>query len=209
MNRKQAALARLHGIRERNELREEQMEAMRPRFEALAGRANYKSKVVSSHNLFPTPPDVARSMVDLACVTTNHRVLEPSAGTGRLLDAIPAGCPTVAVEICPQLNEYLFHNYPRVLLKCGDFMDRTVEDMGTFDRIIMNPPFERGEDIKHIMHARKFLAPGGMLVSLCFDGVKQNKQLKPIAFHWQRLTPGSFKREGTSAGVVMLSLGGY
>jgi 16S rRNA G1207 methylase RsmC len=33
-------------------------------------------------------------------------------------------------------------------------------DLGTFDRIIMNPPFANADDIKHIMHALKMLKPG-------------------------------------------------
>lgn len=36
-----------------------------------------------------------------------------------------------------------------------------------YDRILMNPPFERKQDEKHIRHAMKFLNPGGVLVGIC------------------------------------------
>ena len=45
-------------------------------------------KAVSAWQLFPTPPEIAAQMVTLAGIEPGHRVLEPSAGTGRLLDAI-------------------------------------------------------------------------------------------------------------------------
>ena len=38
------------------------------------------------------------------------------------------------------------------------------------DRILMNPPFERGQDAEHIRHAYECLAPGGRLVSICSAG---------------------------------------
>ena len=51
-------------------------------------------------------------------------------------------------------------------------------DLGTFDRIVMNPPFANGDDIKHIMHALKMLKPGGRLVAICANGPRQNDKLK-------------------------------
>ena len=49
-------------------------------------------------------------------------------------------------------------------------------------------------------------APGGRLVSLCYDGAVQNRNLRPMATTWEVLPVGSFKCEGTGAGVVMLSI---
>jgi hypothetical protein len=47
-------------------------------------------KVVSVPNLFPTPPELAARMVELAEIQDGQDVLEPSAGTGRIVDAIRA-----------------------------------------------------------------------------------------------------------------------
>ncbi len=43
----------------------------------------------------------------------------------------------------------------------ADFLAVTPDTLGTFDRILMNPPFERGADAEHVRHAFRFLTPGG------------------------------------------------
>ena len=52
-------------------------------------------------------------------------------------------------------------------------------DLGTFDRIVMNPPFTNGDDIKHIMHALKMLKPGGRLVAICCHAKTANQLASP------------------------------
>ena len=111
-------------------------------------------------------------MVELADVRPGHRVLEPSAGTGRLLQALPTGCDVTA----------------------------------DFDRIVMNPPFTNAQDVRHILHARQFLAPGGALVALCANGPRQRAALQHLATQWHDLPAGSFASEGTGVNVAMLVL---
>ena len=45
-----------------------------------------------------------------------------------------------------------------------------LEHQGQYDRILMNPPFEGGSDIDHVMHAFDCLKPGGRLVSIMSEG---------------------------------------
>jgi 16S rRNA G1207 methylase RsmC len=71
---------------------------------------------------------------------------------------------------------------------------------------MMNPPFRRGLDVQHILHARRFLKPGGLLISLCYGGIVQARGLRPIATTWEVLPSGSFKSEGTTAETVLLTL---
>jgi hypothetical protein len=52
----------------------------------------------------------------------------------------------------------------------------------------------------------RFLKPGGLLVSLCYDGAVQRSKLRPRATTWDSLPPGSFKESGTMAGVCLLSV---
>jgi 16S rRNA G1207 methylase RsmC len=88
-----------------------------------------------------------------------------------------------------------------------DFLEVTPEDAGgPFDAVCMNPPFKQGTDVKHIRHALGMLKPGGLLVSLCYDGEKQNRVLKPIADTWEILPSGSFKSSGTMASVILLTM---
>lgn len=155
----------------------------------------------SAPQLFPTPPALARRMVEAAGIAPRHRVLEPSAGTGRLLAALPPGCAVVAVEIAPALAA---QTTPRA--RCADFLSLTPDALGRFDRIVMNPPFRNAQDVRHILHARQFLAPGGVLVALCANGPRQRAALQPIATEWHDLPAGSFTSEGTGVNVAMLVL---
>ena len=105
------------------------------------------------------------------------------------------------------LCSHLKNKFPGYALQvtCADFLSVT-DGLGLFPRIIMNPPFENGADIKHIMHAQKFLKPGGKLVALCANGPRQQAALKDMADHWEPLPAGSFKEQGTGVNVAMLVL---
>lgn len=161
-------------------------------------------QVVAAPQLFPTPPDLAARMVDMADIFAHHRVLEPSAGTGTILRAVGSIKEMVAVEINGQLVEGLSRiGLSGLRIRQGDFLECN-GDLGTFDRILMNPPFQNGDDIKHIQHARKFLRPGGRLVAICANGPRQREALEPIASEWHDLPAGTFKEQGTMVNTALL-----
>jgi len=176
-------------------------------FEAMKESLKAGVQVVTAPNLFPTPPDVARQVVELADIRPGHSVLEPSAGTGALLSAIGRSrieCKAVAVEINSCLADKLASMFVvNVDVRCADFLECN-GDLGTFDRIVMNPPFDHGEDIKHIQHARKFLKPGGRLVAICANGPRQRDTLVPIAEDWINLPDGTFKDQGTNVNAAIV-----
>lgn len=178
-------------------------------FEAM--RAVLKSggvQVVVAPQLFPTSPELASDMAELADIHPSHDVLEPSAGTGAIWRELSG--KRTAVEINVRLAEALkqmcvgLHDW----VVCGDFLECTPETLGRFDRVVMNPPFENGADIKHIEHARTFLKPGGRLVAICANGPRQRARLMPIASEWRDLPAGSFKHAGTSVNTALLLIEG-
>jgi phospholipid N-methyltransferase len=180
-------------------------------FEALRQQLKAGVKIVIAPQLFPTPPAIAEQMIDAAAIEPGQRILEPSAGTGNLVKALPNIRPhgtLTAIEINTELARHLEASADRVI--AGDFLEQRPEDLGPFDRIIMNPPFERGADIRHIRHAIGFLKPGGRLVALCAAGPRQEAELKPIAEgsggFWERLPAGSFSSQGTGVNVAMLGI---
>lgn len=156
---------------------------------------------------FFTPPELARDMVRIhASITIGQSVLEPSAGTGNLIQAIvdDVRCDIMAFEIHPELAEGLRSKFPNVAVVNGDFL----KSAGTmkFDRVVMNPPFSRGDDVKHIMHALTFLRKGGRLVSICSGGPAAERKLKPFASNWIPVEAGTFAQSGTNIATVMLTI---
>lgn len=173
-------------------------------FEAMKDSLREGVKVVSAPQLFPTPMELADRVVTLADIHRGHRVLEPSAGTGNLLRPIRGiAAEVVAVEVNLGLAERLRREYPGEDVRCSDFLQCN-GDLGTFDRIVMNPPFENASDIKHIEHARNMLKPGGRLVAICANGPRQREKLQPIASEWIDLEPGAFKASGTNVNAAIV-----
>jgi 16S rRNA G1207 methylase RsmC len=180
----------------------------RARFDSLRDNTS-KARAISAFNLFQTPEAIADRMAALLLpsLSAGCTVLEPSAGLGRIYSALRraghAG-PVVLAENSPDCCRelYTLTDGDNVTLKQGDFLEMNI----TADAVIMNPPFKMGRDIKHILHAFNCLAPGGLLVSLCYNGVKQNKKLKPLADSWEVLPAGSFKEEGARAEIVILTM---
>lgn len=179
--------------------REQEMAEERERFARLKGD-DAAPKVFSSFNLFPTPPDLAAQVIELARIEPGMTVLEPSAGMGALAKpAREAGGLVECVEIDLQMANYLCD--AGLDCDCADFLTWTVPRV--FDRVVMNPPFKMGTDIKHITRAMSMLKSGGRLVSICANGPKQQKALQPISTHWIELPPGSFKSEGTNVNAAI------
>jgi protein-L-isoaspartate O-methyltransferase len=172
------------------------------KFAALAEQLREGVKVVSAPNLFPTPPEVARRVVELADIQPGQRVLEPSAGTGCLLEALP-DTPIVAVEINGQLAEALQWRFTGLVVHRGDFLTMNSE-LGTFDRIVMNPPFDHGSDLEHIRDAFAKLKPGGRLVAICANGPRQQEVLGEISSTWETLPSGWCPGTGVNAAIVVL-----
>ena len=200
---------RLRHLAEVHEAVEWEMVDERERFAGLV-KDTAKTVVVSAFNLFQTPEDIAAQMVKLLGRT--GRTLEPSAGLGRLYRAVRSVDASNHItlvdessECCGQLYRETENDRATRLIH-GDFLTQTVEDLGEMDCVIMNPPFKMWRDIKHILHAKSFLAPGGRLVALCANGPRQQATLKPIADEWIELPPGSFGKEGTNVNVAMMAI---
>jgi Methyltransferase small domain len=118
---------------------------------------------------FPTPRPLIDRMLDDAQIEPTHTVLEPSCGKGDIVDGIRRRCPDasiVAVERNLTLQGVLSAKGYGDIVTYGDFL----EYQEACDRVVMNPPFEQGQDIEHVRHAFDLLAPGGRLVAIMSEG---------------------------------------
>jgi hypothetical protein len=162
------------------------------------------------YEFFPTPHHVADTMHNIAGVTTYMHVLEPSAGRGALvhrLEDVYVHC----IEKMPANAKYLREEGYQV--EEADFMNVTARQ--DFDRVLMNPPFSKGQDVKHVTHALRFLKPGGRLVAIMGAGVtfRQDKRttefrdlVKGMGGTIEPLPEGSFKASGTMVNTVIVTI---
>lgn len=204
-----ATLHRLHALRERNDDTGVLMDALRPRFARLAERHTNGAAptAVAAHQLFQTPAHLAARMTALLNPAPGARILEPSAGLGALLDALPPGHDVTAVEMAPQLAAVLYaQERPGMALWQRDFLLLSPLELGAFEAIIMNPPFTMKSDEKHVAHALRFLAPGGRLVALVMDTPHRERALRHLAATWEHIPAGTFRAAGTNVPTVLLSI---
>jgi predicted RNA methylase len=171
---------------------------------------------------FFTPPAVAAVVWGRADLRDDSHVLEPSAGRGALLAApLALGCLVTAVERDPLLVPAL-----RGLLGsahgCGvweaDFTTWTPTARAPIDRVVMNPPFSRCQDIAHVTRAFDLLAPGGRLVAVMSPHRVRSQdrpsndfrvmlsRLGDDAYDWEDLPASSFRSSGTdvSTGIITI-----
>lgn len=157
---------------------------------------------------FPTLAPLVSQMLDLASIEPWMEVLEPSAGKGDIADAIRDACPSVSLDVCEwnaSLHQILKLKGHNVI--AGDFL--SIGPAGTdgyiaksYDRIVMNPPFENGQDVEHVRHAYDMLKPGGALVAIMSAGTFFNMTTRCADFrNWldsvdgvnEKLPENSFK----------------
>jgi phospholipid N-methyltransferase len=173
------------------------------------------------NGFFPTPPELSRYVAECAGLAPGHTVLEPSAGTGNLIEAIirkePSISSVTAVEIDPARVTNIKDRFPdegRFDIRCEDFLLSEKPDPG-YDRVVMNPPFERLQDVRHVLHAYGHLRDGGILVAIMGSGITFRRESlvtelrSIIAEHGEieNLPDMSFASVGTAVRTVLVTLG--
>lgn len=164
---------------------------------------------------FFTPAPIAEQVIALARLEPDMTVLEPSAGRGALAaPALLKGCQVDCVEI-DERNVHILASSPYRAVVRRDFM--RLDPGPIYDRVVMNPPFARRADIHHVLHAARFLKPGGRLIAITSAAVAFRTDKLSASFRAmvaerggsiEALPPGSFKASGTGVNAVIVSFGG-
>jgi predicted RNA methylase len=169
---------------------------------------------------YETPPLIAERLVDLTEIDDDMRVLEPSAGHGRIVDALLPVCGQTTLTLCeidPEKAHKLRTKYgenPKIcVINEIDFLKYDSNPSGSlrFDRVAMNPPFTKQQDAKHVRHAWSLLAPGGILVAVMSAAVRFRET---DLYRWVRDNaetiedndPGAFKESGTMVNTVIVRM---
>lgn len=173
--------------------------------------------VKEKDGFFETPRAVTAQMLRLVGEFPHLPILEPSAGLGAIADTVcemVPGVRPVDIHCCeknPQRLEVLRGKgyWPVV----GNFLD--FRPYLPYPTILMNPPFEEGQDVAHVTHAFDYcLAEKGILVSVMSAGVlfrqdykyRQFRELVNQHGNFEELPPGSFKESGTGVNACLAYL---
>lgn len=162
-----------------------------------------------------TPPAIADELIGLAMLPTGRfDLLDPRGGTGVILDRVRETAPHATLTIFEQndhLREILelkgYQITGEVFLKADPRL--------RFDRIVMNPPFEGGQDIDHVRLAFAMLRAGGRLVSVMSPTslTRQDRKAREFQRWFEQLggekvdlPPNSFREIGTNVSAIIVIL---
>jgi tRNA1(Val) A37 N6-methylase TrmN6 len=132
-------------------------------------------EVDASSNCFITPDEIAKRAVDYLCLESflyskdDFQILEPSAGTGNLINALIAE-GVERKKITAVENNYKLSNRIKdrfnmdVINDC--FLDFASNTTLLFDRILMNPPYLKNAYNHHVNAAYDLLKEGGLLIAI-------------------------------------------
>lgn len=164
---------------------------------------------------FYSPKPVVDCLLEKADIETGMTVLEPNAGRGAiLLEAAKHGALVSGYEIDPATIAYLSQFPEAQSVLQADFL--TIDPTPTFDRVVMNPPFTRRADIKHVMHAYRFLRPGGRLAAVMSSSTLYRADQLTTEFNtfltdhngqYEVLPENAFKVSGTSVNTIIVVVG--
>jgi len=199
----------------------------RPDFETITKGAPVEvERIVTAKKTFQafyTPAAVADRLVQIAAELSDDlpaRFLEPSAGDGAIVKAILRANPLVHVT---SVETRFGHSGFVATFPGVDFLTTGPSSLGTFDAVIMNPPFTKGQDVQHVLHAWDFVRPGGVLVAIVSPAFRSRAfgLTTAKALKWNRfrrlntdrqlrggveidLPAGTFKESGTNVAPVIV-----
>jgi predicted RNA methylase len=164
---------------------------------------------------FPTPAPLAKRLIEMSGLPKDLRdirILESSAGIGNLAEPCAqivglnnVMCFELQERNCKVLREKGFQ-----VRQC-DFLSE--HPLPVYDYTIINPPFERQQDIDHVIHSYKFLKPGGTLAAIMSGSVSFRTNKKSVEFReflsslgaeLVENEPDAFKSSGTMVRTNMV-----
>ena len=128
---------------------------------------NIMNGSISKH-FVPTTSSVVEKMIDfLGPIKASDKILEPSAGYGHIADKLVKKANVLPNQIDViepvELLRQMLHSKGYNLVGY-DVMNYRPKKL--YDKVIMNPPFDNGSDILHLLRAFNMLKTNGRLVAI-------------------------------------------
>lgn len=185
------------------------------------------TEVAKDLQFYRTPDELAQRIVDDYPVHSGSKILEPSAGDGSfVIPLLKKGHTVEAVEYDPTRSSQIVSRVTTEIegpakynatVRTGNFL--AMEPREEFDAVYMNPPFYGTHWIDHVIHAMKFVAPGGHLFAILPATAEIGSSARHKSFHqwmqpydnwygrpWSDLPAESFAESGTRVQTVLLRL---
>lgn len=171
----------------------------------VCASGEYKD-IKSDFQFFPTPAELAKKVVALAEIRDGERCLEPSAGRGAIAQFMP-GCD--CIELNPDNAAYLREHGFNVVH--DDFM--TFEPKKEYDVIVMNPPFNKGQAVRHVTKAIQMAKRCVVAITdfgITFRNDKSTAEFRELVkSHGGTIEPveeGAFKESGTMIKTCIITV---
>lgn len=176
-----------------------------------------RCNLAQEFQFFATPSTIADRLVALnTAISTAECVLEPSAGTGALLEAIWRKYPDKKVEyfeLMPENKDRLAQMQGPMEFLGEDFLQ--CDGTRRWQAIIANPPFSGNQDVKHVMRMYEALERGGCVTAVMsnhwtFAEEKICKDFRQLLETQDALIEsvpsGAFSKSGTSISTTIVRL---
>lgn len=166
------------------------------------GKKQQSTVVAKDLQYYPTPKKIVNLMLEEIYLRDGDKVLEPSCGCGRIMDAAKKkDANVIGFEIHAGRAKESIDKGHNVII--GNFLESV--PTGDFDKVIMNPPFYGKHYHKHIEHAMKFLKHGGILCAVLPVTARYDHGLIKNG-SWRDLPIGSFRESGTNVNTTILKI---
>lgn len=162
--------------------------------------------VKKEFHAFYTPDFISKELIELANLNSKDIILEPSAGEGNLIKNIIKFTENiVAVEINQEAYQELKEKFNDIVIYNQDFL--LFRSDIKFDKVIMNPPFNKNEWVKHIKHCFSMLKDNGEIFAIIPDALHNSyfkKHILENGIHCEFVKRFENAFEGTKINVLMV-----
>lgn len=180
-------------------------------------KSGKRCNLAQEFQFFATPSTIADRLVELnTAIESAPCVLEPSAGTGALIEAVWRRYPDKKMEyfeLMPENKERLSLMHGPIKLLGDDFL--ACGESKRWKAIIANPPFSQNQDVKHVTRMYEALEPGGCLTAVMsnhwtFADEKVCKDFRQLLDSQNALIEdvpgGAFNQSGTPVSTTIVRL---
>lgn len=167
------------------------------------------AEVKKKFQFFPTPEAVAKAMIEEAEILPTDSILEPSAWKWAIARFFPKENCITLVELQEENFQYLKANKDQFHTDDINFENFLEYKSTSFDKIIMNPPFSKNQDVKHILHAYSLLKKWGRIVSVASSSIQHKRtalheELAHLHPQYIEINEWAFKESGTMVNTVLV-----